>query len=150
MILDYVEFKNQLKLYTRYQNQINKYTDLIQGIEYELSKIPSAFPETTLIDGKIVALPKTHGDPRQKEIYRLELIDLKESYEDTRKRYQNKILEIDMILNLLPEEFRKTIQRVYIEDEGFEKISKELGYSKAGLAYYIDNELQKIKFRTVQ
>lgn len=143
MIVDYVEFKKQLSLYPRYYKEAKEYKRKMEDIEDELTCIPSLFPETTLVNGKLVAMPKIHGDPKQKEYWRLDKIDEKAKYECEYQRYLAKVIELDNIMTRYSNDFQKILKRVYVNCEGMEKVASEIGYSKSGLAYYIDIELKK-------
>lgn len=144
MILDYVEFKSKLKMYKRFKKQHAKYCQMVKDIEEEMASIPSVFPETTIINGKVVPLPKTHGDPHQKELYRLGMIDLKAKYEKTRDEYSYKVKEIEEVLAMMDHDLQRDVIRVYVNKEGMEKIANEHGYSKNGYAYNLDKELAEL------
>lgn len=142
MILDYAEFKSKLSMYKRYKRQYQKYYIMAKDIEDEEKRIPSMFPETTIINGKVIPIPKAHGDPKQMALYRLKLIDIKAKYERIRDNYHDKYKEIEEVLYSLPYDLYIICMRIYVQKEGMEKIAREKNFSKAGLAYKIDKELE--------
>lgn len=151
MILDYIEFKRRLGLYCRFSKQMKKWKRKMEDYEDEMTCIPSLFPETTLVNGELVAIPKSHGDPRNQERRKLELSDKSKECEVIYLRYKKKVDELDNILNSFDENFRKLLMRVYVYREGIENVAQEIGYSKSGLAYYIDKNLENYfkKFNSV-
>lgn len=149
MIRDYVEFKRQLTLYNRFSKLAKVNKRKAGDIEDEMSCIPSLYPSYVVINGKIVPVPKAHGDPKNKELKFYEQSDKKQEYEDMARYYQNKVNELDNIINSLPcytdsnINIQDVIVRIYKKREGMENVAMEVGYSTSGLAYYIDAELKR-------
>ncbi len=135
MIRDSKEFCKKASMYHQWREKYIEYNNKILEIEYEESKIPSMFPDTVMIKTKLIAVPKSHGDPHNKIIKRLEMIDQKHELEIIRDDYKKKCTEIEEALFRLPESFRMTVIAIYIDrSKTIVQLSKELGYSSSGIS----------------
>lgn len=143
MILDAIEFKKHLVLRRRYEVQYKKYERMAQDIADEMSCIPSLFPEMAMVKGKLVPVPKAHGDPKLKELRMLDMIDTKAKYENVAAAYKFKMCEVDNTLQLMPEPLKTSLTRIYVKGQKIEKVAKEKGYSASGYRYILDRELEK-------
>jgi len=142
MILSSEEFRKKAPMYKTWCREYLKQQNIVNDIEYQMSKIPSTWPETITIKGKEIAVPKTHGDPKQKEIHRLEMIEKKAEHERIRDEYKSKCQEIEQALDKLPQELRKLVEIIYIKKNKIEHVAKDMGYTKQGLYDYIDKRLE--------
>lgn len=153
MIRSSEEFRKKATMYRRWEACYLKYIRMIEDLEYEESKIPSMFPDTVKRkrgkneDGTpkyiTVAVPKAHGDPRQKQTKRLEMIDYKHELECTRDDYKAKCDEVDEALARLPEALRRVVTAIYIDHMSMEKIARINGYTKAGLQKKLNRMLDR-------
>ena len=109
MIRDSKEFCKKASMYHQWQKKYIEYDNKIRELEYEESKIPSMFPDTIVVNNKTIAVPKTHGDPHNKIVKRLEMIDQKDELEIIRDDYRKKCTDIEEALFRLPESFRMTV-----------------------------------------
>lgn len=144
MILDSNEFKKQLALYKFYKTKIKNYNNKAEEILSLLTKLPSSAPEYTIVNGKTIPVPKGHGDPHLKEQAKLELIDKKFKFEAKASQYQKKIDELDSIREYIPKYLKEIVDNIYINKKTIESVANKVGYSKSGLVYYIDKELDKV------
>lgn len=153
MIRSSEEFRKKATMYKRWKACYLKYCKMIEDVEYEESKIPSMFPETIRKkrgrneDGTpkyvTIAVPPAHGDPKQKTLKRLEMIEYKHELEEVRDDYKTKCDEVDKALARLPKTLRRVAVTIYINRESIEDVAQRLGYTKTGLQKKIDTLLER-------
>ena len=59
------------------------------------------------------------------------------------ERAKAKLDEIDEVLNRMPVKFRRAAFRVFAKKESLEKVAQEYHYSKKGMWYWINKEIEK-------
>lgn len=154
MIRDSEEFRKKATMYKRWKKKYKDYCQMVEDLEYEESKIPSMFPDTIRKqrgkneDGSpkyiTVAIPMAHGDPKQKQIRRLEQIERKSELEKARDDYLKKCYEVEEALNRLPDPLKRLMIEIYVEKvKTIDQAAQQLGYTKTGLAARIYRSLTK-------
>jgi len=147
MIRDSEELRKKCTLYNGWKEKYAEYDRLIKDIEHEESKIPGTFPEVIKIGkGKktiTIAIPRTHGDPKNKETRRLELIDYKESLIRTRDDYGKKIAEVDEAMRHLPADIKHLVELIYVWGWKAEEVASQYNLSKTGLLSMIERKIKE-------
>lgn len=131
--IDVKVFKNELMNYNYYQYQCNK---LKEDIDYNYGLLPGNV--RGLNPSK---LPIHGGVPNLDNIYAIR--DTITLLEAKLRRYNDKMVEVEQILEKIETPLKSAIMDKYIIGYTLEKVSKDYGYSSAGLLKKMNKAIKK-------
>ena len=123
-------FKNELRNYNYYLHRI---VTLNNSIEYCYERLGG-------VRGIDPSREPTHSQPNKELEYKLR--DDIEVYRAKLKRIEEKIEDIDEILNKIDIDSRKAIKSVYIEGKQMRRVAMEMYISHGGLQKRIDKAIK--------
>lgn len=123
-------FKNLLRNYKFYQERINKLEEDIDLCYHKLGGVRAVDPSREPIHS-----------PMDKDI-EYKIRDDIEKYEALMKHYKSNIDYVDSVLELIEEETREAIKKVYVESKTLESVSRKIYISASTLRDRIDVRLK--------
>ena len=124
-------FKNELENYDVYRERIDALNDLISLCYHELSGLKSP-------DFQNIPVHSPADLEKRDRIY-AEI----DRHRTNMERAKAKLDEIDEVLERMPVKFRRAAFRVFAKKESLEKVAQEYHYSKKGMWYWINKEIEK-------
>ena len=131
---DAAEFKNELKNYKYYQTNLKGTLKLIEYNEYLLSNVRGVDPAREPVTGS-----KTWVETDEYK----RICDELERLNKHKQMREAQIEHIESVLAELSEQTREACIDIYVNRISYEKAIRKYGYSKSGLWYRIQAELEK-------
>ena len=124
-------FKNELSNYDFYRKRVEALNELIEICYHTLSGLHSP-------DFQNIPVHSPADLEKRDRLYAK--ID---KHRANIEKATRKMDEIDEVLNKMPRKIRIAAYRVYVQKETIEKVARENHYSKKGMWYWINKEIQK-------
>ena len=124
--------RNDLEAYPVNKAQLTKFKLELEEIENKLMGVSAIRYDKEL--------GATH-DQEQMELYKLDLLDRKGVLEMLIGIFKVKVLYIDSILEKIPDEDKKLIQKHFFEGQSYAKLAEEYHYSERNMRYMVDKIL---------
>lgn len=134
-------YKNEIRKYSYYVNQLNAYKERKMLAEHE---------ERGLI-GKGTDIERVQGSPNPevKAQRRLKLVDIVEECDIMIGQYQQKISSIDESIENMDKDIGQAIKHIYcLKDSTLYDEAKKIGYSTKQLKRLIANEIEKMSLKS--
>lgn len=147
MIDDVKVFKSELKMYNKYKQLLASYSEQLE-LSYDNYKSPLAYERALVFEDdkfKVINILKSRGSMGNEA--KIEIEYLTESKREKLRQsitfYKGKLEELDKTVKCLPEKLKTIVQRIYIQQQSYDKVAMNYGYTKSGLYKYVESELKK-------
>ena len=126
-------FKNEMKNYRFYQNQVESLTEQENTIYHQLGGYKS--PDPSKIPGSY--------NPNM-NIHKAELGDKLEAISRRKAAFQSKIDQLDEVLDQLPTEIRERIIDIYVKGKSYRDVANSVPIDISNLYRKINAALKKV------
>lgn len=128
------------KTFTSNLSNLNRYKESEKALKIKLDALETIEQGVSGID--YTRIP-TMGNPSQKALKRLEMIDKVESVREELYFVELAIIQIEAILSRMPEDLRKMLIEKFIDGKTYREIGEKYGYSDHGIWKWMRREAER-------